>query len=54
MKAVEVSPGGLKPVHTDQWTTGWAAIVPLDAHGRAWYLTDKTAEGTVTINHLCG
>jgi len=28
--------------------------MPLDANGRAWYLTYKTAEGTVTINHLCG
>jgi hypothetical protein len=53
-KIVEVSPAGLRPVCAGQWTTDWTAIVPLNAYGRAWYLTYKAVGGTVTINHLCG
>lgn len=54
LKIVEVSRAGLTAVYTGQWTTDWTAIVPLSAYGRAWYLTYKVVEGTVTINHLCG
>jgi hypothetical protein len=54
VSAADVSTAGLKPVYTDQWTTDWTAMAPLSAYGRAWYLTYKTVEGTVTINHLCG